>query len=249
MRKILLIIIIFLLLLLLIKFQKKENLKPITLNPVQNTQVIDEINKNNSKINKIKADLTIEISMIRSKGFIAYEKENKFELVCNSFLGKELEIGSNDNFFWFWSKSFDAKTLFYADLDRLNDTRLRKIFYPNIIKSFIGIDEIKQAEVFKDNEKFHIIEKIKISNELFKKITIVENYKIISHQLLDSNGKLILQADVIEFQKSSNLPKIIKVNWIEENINQKWIISKPIFDFEKEWQMPDYKNKINLINY
>jgi hypothetical protein len=184
-----------------------------------------EINEN---IKKIQANIEIKQGLFFAKGFIAYEKENNFKMICYSFLGKEIEIGSNKDFFWFWTRK--ENILYYCKQGKINTTRLRKMFYPEILKSFLGIDEN------------YII----INNDL-KKISILQDKKIISHKLYQ-NDNLILQCDVVDFY--GNLPRKIKLNWIEENIKQEWILSniKINSDFS-DWEFPDYKNKINLENY
>lgn len=234
MNKFLLNIILLILILFLINNKKNK----IFIVESISSKNVEEINKNNKKIQKIHADLSVRQGLFSVRGFVAYEKQHNFKMICNSFFRKEMEIGSNENFFWFWARS--DNTLYFCEHKNINRTRLRPIFYPNVIKSFLGIDEFFEFEIFENK----IIQKL--PNNMTK-ITLIEKDKIIGHELY-SQGKLLLESKVVEFE--FNLPKKIKINWIEENINQEWILSNiKINDNFEEWKIPNYKNRINLKDY
>lgn len=196
----------------------------------------DLINNKNKKINSIYSKIRIKQGLFFINGFIAYEKSNNFRMIANSFLGKEIDVGSNDEYFWFWSNSLRPKALYYCKHKELYNSRLRDIFYPEILRSFLGIDEIKE-------------QKINIQKETLEKITIFDKEKITGHRLF-RNQILVVSADVVEFQKIEDvvLPKKININFLEENIQLEWILDEiqiNKFDY-KDWKMPDYKEKINI---
>lgn len=191
----------------------------------QNVPILE----NNS--NQIYADIVIKQGFFSVYGFVAYEKTDNFKMICSSFFGKEFEIGSNINYFWFWTRK--ENILYFCDHKKVNKSRLRKIFYPEIIKGFLGIEENFEIEQ-------------KLYNNLIKIITLQDN-KIKNHKIYE-NKVLILEADVLEFY--GNLPRKIKINWIEENIIQEWTLSNiKINNNYNDWNMPEYDKKINLENY
>ncbi len=254
MNKFLLIILLLVVVFIVvynIKINKKIYFNAQNQEKVQSNEIIDKINNRTKDIKRIKSDIYIKLNtVLGAKGFIAYEKTNNFRMVCNSVFGKEIEIGSNDDYFWFWSRTIKPKALYYGDLDKIEKTRLRKIFYPVLIRSFLGIDEIKNCEVTKDQNKFYIIEKIDLGDEKLIQIKIIEEGKIIAQKITNLNHELILEINILEFQEN-DLPKKIKLHWLEENIQQDWTLENTkINDINyNDWKMPNSKNKIDLINY
>ena len=253
MNKFLLIIILLLAIIFVsnAKINKKVYFDAQNQERTQNKEVITKINNKTKNINRIHSDISIKLNpMLSVKGFIAYEKSNNFRMICNSFFGKEIEIGSNDDYFWFWSRTLRPKSLYYGDLEQIEKTRLRKIFYPVLLRIFLGIDEIKDCEITQDQNKFYIIEKIDLGDEKLIQIKIIENDKIISQKITNLNHELILDINILEFQENS-LPKKLKLHWLEENIQQEWILENTKINNigYDDWEMPNSKSKIDLINY
>jgi hypothetical protein len=251
MNKFLLIIMLILFFLTIFSIKKAENRKEYldlsSSSEVTNDKIVQKINENSEQIKKIYAELTIEQFPILLKGFIAYEKDNNFKMTCSSILRKEIEIGSNNNFFWFWSNHMKPKALYYCDYDKIEKTRLRKIFYPKLLKTFLGIDKLNNYEIRKKDDFLYVLENFIVSNEKLIKVTIIKEGKIIAYKLCKDN-EILLEVEIIEFKE--NLPQKIKINWIEEKIEQQWILSNiKINNDYDDWQMPEYKQKINLENY
>jgi hypothetical protein len=69
-------------------------------------QVIDAVNRNNSQIH----DFQTTEATLSGQGFprlranLAYERPFRLRLRADSVLGQELDLGSNDERFWFWIK-------------------------------------------------------------------------------------------------------------------------------------------------
>lgn len=214
---------------------------------IKNNEIIEKINENCIKIKNLYADLTINQFPITLKGFIVYEKPQKFRMSCDSILRKEIEIGSNNKQFWFWSSNIKPKALYYCDYESIEKTRLRKIFYPKLLKTFLGIDELSNCEIKKDKDIYYVLENFNISDESLIKITIIKNGKIIAHKLC-KNNEVLLEVKIIEFYE--NVPKKIKIKWLEEDVEQEWTLDNiKINKHYDKWQMPEYKQKINLENY
>lgn len=228
----LLIIVIFINFIIIqknIKFSPKNNIS-------ENYEIVDLnfINQQNKRIDKIFCKINIKQGLFSAQGFVAYEKPNNFRMIASSFLSKEIDIGSNSEYFWFWSNNLKPKALYYCKHKQLKNSNLKDIFYPEVLKSFLGIDEIKHQKIFDDN---------------LKKIITFENNKITSH-LLFKNNKLVISAKIKEFQKVENifLPKKIEIYVVEEDIFIEWILQEVKinkFDYN-DYKMPIYKEKINI---
>jgi hypothetical protein len=247
MNKFLLIISAFLFLSTVILYENGKN-KIEAINPF-NAQEIKQINislnEKNKKINQIQADLCIEQDFIKLQGYILYEKPNNFKMIANSIFGKEIEIGSNDNYFWFWARYLKPKALYYCDVDSVEKTRLRKIFHPEILKSFLCVDQIEYDEVRKEKEFLYFIKNIKTNNEQIKKITVVKDNKICKIALY-SKEVLLLNADITNADNKI----LISIYWAEEKIFQKWTLTNiKINKKYNNWSMPNYSPKIDILYY
>jgi len=246
-----LIILFFLFFIFLLLNNKKEKYFHPIGERIESPDILNNLNSKLINIKKIYCDLQIKQGIGSIKGFIAYEKPNNFKMIGSSIFSKELEIGSNNNYFWFYIRTMKPKGLYYCDLKSIEKTRLRKIFYPSLLNSFIGINQITNKNLFKTEDYYYLKEQINIGKDSYSKITIIKNDKIIGYKFCN-NDKILLEVEIIEFQniKGLYLPQKIKINWIEESIKQEWTLSKiEINSNYNEWEMPNYKNKINLIDY
>lgn len=253
MNKFLLIILLFLTGFFILFLNKKQE-KKIDLNgeKITSNEIINKINEKIKKINSVSSKLIVKQGFFSTDGLIAYEKPNNFKMISNSYFGKELEIGSNDDFFWFFTRKMKPKALYYCELKDIKKTRLRPIFYPELLKGFLGINQITNYQnLIKKDDYYYLEENIVIGIESFNKITIIKNNKVIGYRLC-KDYKIILEVDVIEFQflYDMEFPKKIKINWIEESISQEWILENLKVNHRfYDWKMPEYKQKINLADY
>ncbi len=76
---------------------------------------------------------------IAVKSSISYEKSLNFRMINSSFFGKEVDVGSNEKEFWFWSKRMKPPALFHTIHDNLKNTNLKTPFHPLWIKEIIEI--------------------------------------------------------------------------------------------------------------
>ena len=105
--------------------------------------IIEAINLKNSKIKTFYCD-DIKIKAIKKltvnlKGKIYFEKDKNFRMFTSSILGKESDIGSNDNQFWFWSRKMNPPALHYAKYEDIYKTRLKTPFHPIWTIECLGI--------------------------------------------------------------------------------------------------------------
>lgn len=243
------LIISFLLLIFIFLILKNNN--NITNYEISNESgVLEKINEKLSKIKKIHANLRATQNFIKINGFVTYEKYNNFKLL----LKNNLEIGSNNDFFWFWSKQYDYKTLFFCKNSDVEKSRLKKIFYPKVLINFLFINEIQNyKEIRKKDETFYIVQETNLQQENYLNIIKIKEEKILQQELYDQNLNLILRVQVLDFEKIQDfiLPKKIQIYWKQEEINQYWELSNIVIndDENTDWQMPDYKNKLDISNY
>lgn len=241
--------------------------KPLLLEP---EHLVDEsspifkefVNNLNTKYDNIKniiyADVSIKIDGINLDGQILYEKNNKFHMTNRSFFGKETDIGSNESYFWFWSKRLDPPAVYMAKHTDLNFTRLKTPFHPVWLMELLGINPILgDYQICRHKDKIAIIQdRTSAMGEAVKRIYLIDPDKtaIVGHYLYQSNGNLIVSAEILDFYEINNIyfPKLMCIKWPEENVELTWKLSVPFINKEinkSNWQCNLNNRKIDLNGY
>lgn len=256
----------FICLCLIKEFDHKEN-KPTffheetkTLSPT--TNILDLINENRSIIKSVKSNYflvhnKIGILNINSSGFLAYEKDKNFRLIVNSVFGKEIDIGSNDEHFWYWAKRSTEKSLFFSSYKNLSNTRLKDPVNPLVLKSILFIDvlPIKATQVYETTDNFFIEWPTKSIDEKENMSCCIKINKK-THQpsnmvFKNSKNKTITEATVLNSikYKDTYLAQKIKISWPDENIEMTWELKDVEINSQinsSYWKMPNHDHKVDI---
>jgi hypothetical protein len=170
-------------------------------------------------------------------------------LFTTLFLGqKELVVGVEDKEYWFWMPSFDARSIYFCEIDRLDFTDLRPVMRPEIIEMISWIIEIDSLSPIQKSSKGHMA----ITNSgPFKIIVEFDSEKILSQ------SAFMLGNPIVTFEGSDfsnfdglNLPRKIMATWHEEKISYRFTIDKWIINEKKpEVALPKNLKRINLEDY
>ena len=221
-------------------------------------KIIKEINEKNEKIKSIYiSNMPIRLQQgrltIKVSGEMAMQKEKNFRLkIDHRLTGREMDIGSNDTYFWFWSKRMDPPDLNYSKHENLNKTMLRTTLNPNWMLESLNVStvDIKNIEISKYKNFWKITQpRIASTNELVKIITLIdpEQKVVVGRYLYNQENKMIASTEYQDFYRI--LPKKIYIMWYEEEIALEWDLStaKINVDINPEfWSMPNIKNKIEI---
>lgn len=169
-------------------------------------------------------------------GLMVCQKPRNFRLKAKVIGQPAIDIGSNNNEFWYWiSKVEPVPYVFhcnYEDLDRGN-VKLPFPFHPEMIVSALGMGEYdpsKQYEVKVNQQNIELIEPVALyqgkqvrKSTLFARKAVSQGkYQVAGHILRDGQGKEICSATVYEVQVSKEtgavLPQRIKIVWPEEKM-------------------------------
>lgn len=221
-------------------------------------EVIKEINNRNAEINSVYLQAaTIKMQQnklsINVSGQLAMQKDKYFRLVIwHRLTGKEMDLGSNANYFWFWSKRMNPPFLHYAKHEDLNKTRLRTALNPNWLMESLNIQEIstENVEILKMKDYWAIVQpRLGILGEKVQSMTLIDSVQkvILGRYLYNSNEQMIACAEYQDFE--NHLPRKMQMIWHEENIVLNWDLTclkvntqiNPSF-----WIMPNTKNKIDM---
>lgn len=219
---------------------------------------LKKLNNRNKSINSFVCDqLTVRInkdgSHFKLKGEMFYEKDRNFRLRVYSLFGTELDMGSNDQQFWVWSKRMKPKsTMFFANHNDLYKTRLRTPFVPLWIMGVLGFNVIEpeKINIYAETNDYLVIAKRVISptgESLIKKIYINKKINlIVAYHLNNLNGETITVTQ-IEYD-NTNLKRIY-IKWYEENIEMDFNFFDYLINTKVNpeiFELPDYKNKIDM---
>lgn len=222
-----------------------------------NCDLINNINVNLSKIKTVSLeDINIKLQRVSIGGKLFYEKNNKkIRILIGTFFGKELDIGANQEFFWFWSKRMNPSSLFYAKIQSASNTHLRPaLSYDWVFKSF-GFEEIdpKNAQIILCNGNHAIKESLIINEEKFLCISIIYKDLILGKHLYKEK-QLLASVEYDNFKNINGIkiPTHLDVFWYEEKIFMSWDINNIAINSDINidvWSMPEYSPKINIENF
>ena len=213
----------------------------------------------NKKFNSLASyDLSISLMQkfpITIKGQLFYEN-NKFRLYASSFLGKEIDVGLNKNYLWYWSKRSKPKVLYYSSIKNLSKTRLKSALNPEWIMISLNINtnistykeslKLPQGNLYLKNHDNSLANGMSVGTLVDKDTDVVKgNY------LFSSNGKMIASSEILENQIISGfiVPKKLHIIWYEEGIMMNWNLSKVEIDKtiqESVWSMPNISPSLDI---
>lgn len=232
---------------------------PKEVQPITNS-ILFEINDKNEQIKTlVYPKIVIKSHGISLDSTLFYEKPQRFRSVSWSVLGKESDVGSNDDIFWFWSKRMNPPALFYTKHENLYNTRLRAPFHPEWSTEILGCNAIKLDKCTVMEYKNQLVlfeERTSIIGKPLVKIWTVDPHRksINGHYLYDVKMNPIISAEIKDFHVFGNiyLPKTMEINWYEESVKTVWEMDRPIVNVPIDsvnWKIPDVKKSIDLNGY
>jgi hypothetical protein len=169
-------------------------------------------------------------------GLMVCQKPRNFRLKAKVIGQPAVDIGSNNQEFWYWiSKVEPVPYVFHCNYDELDkgNVRLPFPFHPDMIVSALGMGEYdpsKQYEVKVNQQNVELVEpvanyqgkQVRKSTVFLRKALSQGKYQVAGHILRDVQGKEICNATVYEVQQSKEtgaiLPQRIKIIWPEEKM-------------------------------
>lgn len=220
--------------------------------------VIRGINERNNRIRSFECDIDMTITAklkFQASGTLSHQKDNFFRLIA-SRRRVEMDVGSNPDHFWFWSRRMKPPTLYYCQHQFLNNSGLRTAFNPLWMMESLSIGQISM-----DNTQCHdvrgrrVLSQARTSslNESVVKRTVIdlEQNLVVGHYLCDETGALIASTEVLAFQRIQGhiVPKTIQIIWHEENISMLWQLRNVRVNHiigPTVWHMPNKSTRVNL---
>jgi hypothetical protein len=124
--------------------------KALAQRTIDATEFVTEHNRNADLIQSLKAHPTIGIAGRRlsghADGHLAMQRPRDFRLEMQTLKGKQADIGSNDEKFWFWVQNDDDKSIYWCNYADLKSSELPITFQPDWIVEALGLKPISPEE-------------------------------------------------------------------------------------------------------
>ena len=228
-------------------------------------QIVAKLNENSNKLRgwrstsaQIRSTGNIMMPAVDAKIYV--ESPRNFRLVANGPVGgREVDLGSNVEHFWFWVRRNEAKEVIVASHDAPPEQlrRLQIPFQPDWIIETLGVvaqdpDENLSVQAGPEGSYQISIVADRVSPQGFKmtKVTTVDrrNGLPVEHALWDARGVMVARAKLTNYvreEKSTALvPSKIELDWPQANmhltIKMSEIQVNPASFPKGTWVRPDF---------
>jgi outer membrane lipoprotein-sorting protein len=238
------------------KHQELQGQSPLP-KQIEPPPLIKEINQRTAKIKSFSCE-DVEIKVwqnghrFKLSGRMYYEKPKNFRFEINSILGKELDLGSNEEAFWYWSRRDPNPGLHWAKHNDYAKTRLKTPFNPFFMRASLGLEtlDVSDAKLVENESAMMLVyQRTNGTGQTVLYSVFINKVKkqIDGFVITDLNGKTLAACEIQEW--SGDLPTKVLYTWQEEervmlirfNRHQLNPVISPTI-----WQMPNYTPKINM---
>jgi hypothetical protein len=215
----------------------------VSTNAPSAADLVEYMNRNARLVQRIECgDLDMDASQGRQqvglRGKLVCQKPRDFRM-SGKVLGKdEVDMGSNDQEFWYWIGKAEPPYLFHCSYTDFNQGRARMPFpfQPEWIMEGLGMAEYGAPDHYKVNvtpQTVELIEETRSSQGTpVRKVTVFSRVpaqgnqpQVTAHILQDASGKEICSAHIVEVQQdratSAIVPRRIELRWPAEQMTLK----------------------------
>ena len=196
--------------------------------PLQPTvaQVIEAVNANNGQINNFSTgNATLSgqgIPTLRAN--LAFERPNRLRLRAELMGSSELDVGSNDELFWFWIKRNQPPAMFFCRHDQFRSSRAKQMIPvdPGWLAEALGTvcldpnlpyqgpyplkGDLLELRVLLDTP----------DGQQTKRIVVNGQGSVVEQHLLDAAGQLIASSTASRYHRDDFsgllIPGVVKIN-------------------------------------
>jgi hypothetical protein len=177
-------------------------------------QVVQTVNQNNLQIHSFstaQAEMSFEGVLGTLRGPLAFQRPKRFRFQGGTLVtGPEVDLGSNDELFWFWMRRSPQRAVFYCRHDRFYQSPLRQVLPigPDGLVEALGIEPLDPALPHQGpfSTKSGALE-VRTLRETpsgpMTKITLIDPVRgaIAAQYVFDSQGQMVASSVVQEFRR------------------------------------------------
>ena len=247
------------------QFLRQFTLSPPRVLPQSPTlqQVIQVVNDNNSRIHSFSTTrATLSGPALPTlQANLAFQRPKRLRLKAGTALtGPELDLGSNDDLFWFWVKRNSPPAVYYCRHDQLAASPARRMmpFELDWLVEAFGITQFDPALPHQGpfrlpGDRLEVRTIRETPQGTTTKITIVDGAQgwVLEQHLYDARGRLIASAVADGHRRDplTNLvmPKSVKINCPQAQFSMRMDlgpvqINRLAGDPAELWTMPHFQN-------
>jgi hypothetical protein len=191
------------------------------------TQIVDVVNDNSARVQSLSTTrATIVTPGVPSlNANIAMQRPRSFRLMAEKF-GPQLDVGSNEELFWFWVAQAQPPALFYCRHEQFAASAARQIMpvEPEWLIEAFGVVSFDRSKPLQGpspvgNGRVEIRSRIGHPGQEMTRVTIVDDsYGVVLEQhVYDTRGMLLASAllskHVRDPASGATLPRQIKIQW------------------------------------
>lgn len=213
-----------------------------------------KVNEQNRAIRSIQAD-SLDIKqhqhrLAKLTGTFALEKDMCFRLTIQSQLGNEMDLGSNDTIFWFWSKRYENGSLFFCKHTDVDKARLKRPFNPSRMMRSFGYHDIDMSQAtMVPQGKYLAVVKYEKNNMRTVRLVDPERPAIIGCYLYDNSNQVVASTEATKFDPSGKYPVKWLLRWNEEGLSMEMELLNPRFNAPINpalWKLPTMNRMIDM---
>jgi hypothetical protein len=204
--------------------------------------LVQYLNDNAQNVQSVQARVDMEASQDRQPvslgGYLACQKPRNFRIKASVMSQPAVDIGSNNDEFWYWINKADPPYVFhcsYRDLARPEGVHMPFPFQPDMIIMALGIGEYNtdptKYQVRVNGQTLELFEDaLSPQGQPVKKVTIFNRFpaeppqpQVVGYALRDKDGKDICRVTVHEVEKMQDtqrftlLPRKVTLMWPDQH--------------------------------
>lgn len=201
-------------------------------------RVVASLNDNARRIQSITSN---DVDMTCSQGFETFnlraslvcQKPHNFRLHGKVMQSTVVDMGSNDQEFWWWISKANPPHLYHCSHEEFarNQGRIQLPFQPDWVMEALGMSEFDTRKNYQLTPKGNNLELLDVvtapDGKQVRKVTLLSRnnrnqVQVAAHLLQDSRGQEICSARVLQVQKDAAtdaiLPRKVEMNWPAEKV-------------------------------
>lgn len=232
-------------------------------------QVVAVVNANGARIHSYHApNASIGITSVplmpSLQSTIALERPRRFRLrsQLSGFTGPELDVGSNDELFWFWTKRNPSRELYFCRHEEYATSLAPQIMpvEPDWLFEALGLTTLVPEEIVRGPEPVGVnrLELRSLRQTAFgplHRITLIDASSgwVVGEQLFDESSRLLASATMSGHRRDETnnvtLPRRIEIQWPPTQMSlaidiHELEINAPAN--ERMWEQPHYDGFANV---
>ncbi len=224
-------------------------------------QIIQAVNHNNSQIHSFSANE----AKLSGKGFptlranVAFQRPGRLRLRADLFSGPEMDLGSNEELFWFWVKRNQPPAVYYCRHNQFTPSAARQMtpIEPQWLIEAMGIAELDpslphQGPFPLSGGRYEIRTIRETPEGPATKVTVINATSgvVLEQRVFDSQGRLLANSVASEHYRDAVtqliMPRVVEINCPPAQISMRIdlgnvLINRLTGNPAELWVMPAYQ--------